>query len=316
MNAFRLFLCGAFTLCATLVLAQEVPPKRAAGAAPVAAASAPEDAAIAQVRKSSEQVIAAFNAAKVDDVASMFLPKGELIDEEGTVYQGEKEIKDLLSAFFKKFPGTKLTLDIESVRIVGPVAIEEGTRTMKAKDGTTQSQFRYISVRAKTDDGWKIASLRDFSDNPAPTPNEYLQSVSWLIGDWINEGADGAVKISFKWSEDKNYILGEFQMSGAGGPARKLSQRIGWDAGARKIRTWLFESDGGFSDGNWTVLEDGIVAKYSSVNSNGTTASATITISQKDKDRFSMKGTDRIVGDDREPDFEIHVVRRPPAAGK
>ena len=249
-------------------------------------------------------------------LASMFLAKGELIDEEGTVYQGEKEIKDLLTAFFKKFPGTKLAMDIESVRIVGPVAIEEGTRTMKAKDGETQSKFRYITVRAKTDEGWKIASLRDFSDDPEPSPNEYLQSVAWLVGDWMNEGADGVVKFTYKWSEDKNYILGEFQLPGGTGPARKLSQRIGWDAGARKVRSWLFESDGGFADGHWTVLDDGIVAKYSSVNADGTTASATITISQKDKDRFSMKGTDRIVGDDREPDFEINVVRRPPVAGK
>ena len=315
MNIFRCLLGGAIVLSTTVVFAQEAQPKRAAVAAP-GVATAADEAAIAQVRKSSELVTTAFNAGKVDEVASMFLAKGEIIDEEGTVYQGEKEIKDLLSAFFKKFPGTKLAMQIESVRIVGPVAIEEGTRTMTAKDGTTQSQFRYISVRAKTDDGWKIASLRDFSDDPEPTPNEYLQSVAWLVGDWMNEGADGVVKISYKWSEDKNYILGDFQMSGGAGPARKISQRIGWDASARKIRSWLFESDGGFADGHWTVLEDGIVAKYSSVNADGTTASATITINQKDKDRFSMKGTDRIVGDDREPDFDINVVRRPPAAGK
>jgi hypothetical protein len=30
-------------------------------------------------------------------------------------------------------------------------------------------------------------------------------------------------------------------------------------------------------------------------------------------DRFTISGTDRIVGEDREEDFEINVVRRPPA---
>ncbi|MFN0020925.1 MAG: SgcJ/EcaC family oxidoreductase [Pirellulaceae bacterium] len=314
MDIIKLLLSGALLLSVTVVFAQDGQPKRTAAAAP--ASSGPDDAAIALVRKSSEQLTAGFNAGKVDELASMFLPKGEIIDEEGTVYQGEKEIKDLLTAFFKKFPGTKLTMEIESVRIVGPVAIEEGTRTMKAMDGSTQSKFRYISVRAKTEDGWRIASLRDFSDDPEPSANEYLQSVAWLVGDWINEGTDGVVKMTYKWSEDKNYILGEFQLPAGTGPARKLSQRIGWDAGARKIRSWLFESDGSFADGHWTVLEDGIVAKYSSVNADGTTATATITISQKDKDHFSTKGTDRIVGDGREPDFEINVVRRPPAAGK
>ena len=207
----------------------------------------------------------------------MFLPEGELIDEEGTVYQGQQEIKDLLSAFFAKFPGTKLSLDIESIRLVGPVAIEEGTRTITTKDGATKSQFRYIAVRVKTDSGWKIASFRDFSDDPVPTPHENLQPLAGLVGDWINEGADGKVAISYRWSEDKNFLLGEFQVTSPGKPTTTSSQRIGWDPQAGRIRSWLFDPDGGFSNGQWTVVEDGIVIKSSSVNPDGGTASATMT---------------------------------------
>src|SRR5437016_6098649 len=71
------------------------------GAVPRAAES-PDDAAAAAVRKAAEQVVAAFNAAKADEVTALFLPKGELIDEDGTVYQGSKELSDLLTAFYKK----------------------------------------------------------------------------------------------------------------------------------------------------------------------------------------------------------------------
>ena len=78
-------------------------------------------------------------------------------------------------------------MNIESIRVLGPVAFEEGTRTMKDKDGTTQSQFRYIKVRARTENGWKIASFRDFSDEPVLSHGEYLQPLAWLVGDWINE---------------------------------------------------------------------------------------------------------------------------------
>lgn len=275
-----------------------------------------DDAAIALIRKNGEQLVAAFNAGNADDVTAKFLPKGELIDENGTIYQGEKEIKELMSAFFTRFPGTNLTINIESIRIVGPVAIEEGTRTMKAADGATRSQFRYLTVWGRAGDGWKLASHRDFADEPILTPGEYLQPLAWLVGEWINEGADGKVDISFRWSDDRNFLLGEFQMVGSAVPDRKSSQRIGWDANARKIRSWLFESDGGFADGYWTVFEDEIVAKYSSVNPDGQSASATITIHPLDKDRFSMAAADRIVGDNREPDFEINVVRKPPTAGK
>jgi hypothetical protein len=124
------------------------------------------------------------------------------------------------------------------------------------------------------------------------------------------------VAISYRWSEDKNFLLGEFQFNSAEGSPRKSSQRIGWDPVAGKFRSWLFDADGGFAEGSWTVVDDGVVIKSTSVNPDATTASATMTIVTKDKDHFSIAGTDRIVGDNREPDFDLTVVRRPPSAGK
>jgi uncharacterized protein (TIGR02246 family) len=277
---------------------------------------AQEDAAMAAVRKTAEQLVQLFNAGKAEDVAGMFLAKGELIDEEGVVYQGPQEIKELLTAFFKQFPGAKLALDIESVRLVGPVAIEEGTRTMTTADAVQRSHFRYIAVWAKTDKGWQLASFRDFADEPVPTAQEYLQPIAWLVGDWINEGADGKVAISYRWSDDKNFLLGEFHMTAPDGTPRKSLQRIGWDPSLGRIRSWLFDSDGGFAEGYWTVVDDGAVIKSSSVNPDGSTASATLNITTTDKDHFTIAGTDRVVGDSLEDDFEITVTRRPPAAGK
>jgi len=275
-----------------------------------------DDAASDAIRKSAQKLAESFNAAKADDVVGMFLSKGELIDENGVVYKGSEEIKELLTEFFKQFPGAKLSLNIESIRPVGNVGIEEGTRTMTTADGAEKSRFRYIAVWAKDEKSWKLASFRDFSDDDVPTPNDHLQTVAWLVGDWINEGADGKVSITYRWSDDKNFLLGEFQLTTADGTPRKSSQRIGWDPSAGKIRSWLFDSDGGFAEGFWTVVDDGVVIKSSSVNPDGTTASATMNITTKDKDHFTIDGTDRIVGDNLEEDFEITVTRRPPTPGK
>jgi uncharacterized protein (TIGR02246 family) len=278
--------------------------------------AAEDDAAIAAVNKSAENLLTAFNAGKIDELTAMFLPKGELIDEEGTVYQGPAEIKGLLTSFFEKFPGAKLARSVDSVRIVGPIAIEEGTRTITTKDGSVKSQFRYIAIWAKADRGWQLASIRDFADDPAPTPHERLEPVAFLVGDWINEGADGKVSISYRWSDDKNYLLGDFQFKDSDGTVRKSTQRIGWDPAAGKIRSWLFDADGGFAEAIWTVTDDEVVLKSSSVNPEGSTASATMTITTGEKGRFTIAGSDRVVGDSREPDFEITVVRRPPVAAK
>ncbi len=274
-----------------------------------------QDDAVAAVRKSAEQLAAAINQANSNSAAQSFLPKGEFIDEQGVVYQGHQEIRGLLNAFFQQFRGAKLSLSIESIRLVGPVAIEEGTRTMTTADGNERSRFRYIAVWARTEDGWRLASLRDFADDPLPTANDYLQPVAWLVGDWVNEGADGKVAISYRWSDDKNFLLGEFQMEPAEGTSRTSTQRIGWDPSVGKIRSWLFDSDGGFSEGTWTAVDDGIVIKSAAVNPNGTVATATMNIYIDDEDHFTIEGTDRIVGDSLDEDFSISVARRPPAAG-
>ncbi len=294
---------GLFLMASSLLLA----------ASAAVAAECPEDAAMAGVCESGTQLATAFNTGNVDDVSAMFLPDGELVDEEGTVYQGEAEIKGLLTAFFEKFPKAKLATEVESIRVVGPIAIEDGTRTISTEDGAVRSQFRYIAVWSKNDQGWQLASCRDIADDPAPTPQEYLEPLAWLEGEWVNEGADGNVAITYRWSDDKNFLLGTFQCSPAGGPSRRSEQRIGWDPAAGRIRSWLFDADGGFSEGYWTVVDDGAVIKSACVNPDGSTASATLTLVPTSPDRFTMTGTDRIVGDDREDDFEINVVRRPPA---
>lgn len=307
MSIPKTLFCCAVLFNPVLLLAQNAPAK---------AAPAADESVLKGVREHSEKFAAGFNAAKVDDLANTFLAEGEYIDETGAIYQGRKEIKELLTAFFKQFPETKLTISVESARAVGPVVIEEGTRTMALKDGATSARFRFIAIWTKADAGWKIASFRDISDDAVATAQEGLKPLAWLVGDWVNEGADGSVSASFKWSEDKNFLLGEFQRKSGDEAGKKTAQRFGWDPSTGKIRVWLFEADGGFAEGVGAVTEEGLVVKFTSVNADGTTASATVTLSSKDKDRFAMKGTDRIVGDVHEADFEIDVVRRPPSAGK
>lgn len=279
-------------------------------------ATAQDDADAKQIRAADEQLVKAFNAGKADDLAALFLPKGELIDEQGNAYQGQAELKDLFAKYFGKFPGATLALEIESIRVVGPVAIEEGTRHMATKDSAAKAEVRYITVRAKTAAGWPIASIREFGADPIPEPSERLQALAWLVGDWVNESSDAAVKISYRWAEDKNFLLGDFHITRGGTVAMKSTQRIGWDPLAGKVRSWMFDSDGGYADGNWTQVGDTWVIKSSAVMPDGQTGSATVTITPKDKDHYSMKGTDRIVGDERDADFEVAVAKRPPAPGK
>jgi uncharacterized protein (TIGR02246 family) len=268
-----------------------------------------------EIRSVVADFVKAFDAGDAAKLTAHFVESGEIIDEEGNQYQGTDEVKQLFSAFFLKFPGAKIMIDVESVRLVAPnVAIEEGTRVITGKEAQDQAQVRYSTVRTKHDGRWVIASLREFSADPAPAATDYLAGLEWMIGDWVNEGSDAVVKLKYSWSEDKNFIIADLDIQKAGQAAMKCQQRIGWDPAQQKIRSWLFDSDGGFSEGIWTAGDDLWVVKSTATLPNGQTGSATITYSHSEPNRFEIKGTQRVVGDALEPDFEVKVVRKPPTA--
>lgn len=264
----------------------------------------------AAIREFSTKLIEALNQGKIDEVAGMFLETGELIDEEGVVHSGREEIKTLLKNFGEKFPKAKISIESESIRFVGPLAIDDGARLITNDDGAT-SLIRYTAVLVEADGGWRIASIRDFPDELPATPGEMLRDLSWLIGEWINEGSDGRVKMAYQWSEDKNFILGELVFSSEGNVISKSSQRIGWDPLRGKPRSWLFDSDGGFSEAVWTPIEEGWLLNSTAVMPDAVVGSAILKIAVENENRFTLSGTHRIVGNVVDEDFEFHIVRRP-----
>jgi uncharacterized protein (TIGR02246 family) len=284
-------------------------------AQPAGKIAAQGDVEVAAVRAAAEAFVAAFNEGQADALAAQFLPQGELIDEEGVRHQGREELQKLFTQYFTKFPGATLGLEIESIRVVGPnVALEEGTRFLTTKDNSASAVVRYTAVRAKTEGKWLIASIRETYGEAEAAPSERLQSLAWLVGDWVSEGSEAAVKIGYRWSEDKNFLLGDFHITKGGVVLMKSTQRIGWDPLTGQPRSWLFDSDGGFAEGSWTQVEEGWVVKSSATAPDGTTGTATLSIVPKGKDQFTMRGSERIVGGSREEDFEVVVVRQAPAA--
>lgn len=266
--------------------------------------------------RESEATVKAFNAADAAALGSMFLDSGELVDESGTVHTGKAEITELFKGFFGKFPKASLDMQVTSVRPVGDtLAVEEGERRITAADGAATAQMRYVAIRSKQGDRWPIASYREFADDPLPTPQEMLSPVSWLVGDWVDESPNGRTAISFRWSEDGNFLLGDYNISVGGSPASKSTQRIGWDPVEGQLRSWTFDSDGGFSQGEWTSIDNGWVVRSEATMPDGTMGSATMTITVKDADHFVVRSSDRIVGGVEEPDFEVTIARQPPQPG-
>ena len=52
-----------------------------------------------------------------------------------------------------------------------------------------------------------------------------------------------------KWAQNESFITRTFSISVADRLDMSGIQVIGWDAAAGKIRSWVFDSDGGFGEG-------------------------------------------------------------------
>jgi uncharacterized protein (TIGR02246 family) len=274
-----------------------------------------EESADEAIRASTRQVAELFNGGKAAEIAQLFLPESELVDDEGNIYHGRQEIESLLARFFESFPGAEASFEIESIRMVTPVvALEEGRRSVVTANDGTAAHHHYLAVRVLVDGNWRFASFREVADEAPPTPGDHLQPLAWLVGHWISEGHESAARITYRWSEDGNFLLGEFEIRRNGEVLMKTSQRIGWDPLAQQVRSWLFDSDGGYGGGRWSLVEDSWVIKSTAVTPEGLSGSATVTITPVGPHQFRMRGTDRIAGNERLADFDLEVTRQPPQA--
>jgi hypothetical protein len=141
-----------------------------------------------------------------------------------------------------------------------------------------------------------------------------LQSLEWLIGQWIDEGRDEVVEANFRWDENKSFLLEDFQIVREGAIVLKGTQRIGWDPQARQIRSWIFDSAGGFGEAVWTPVGDDWICKTKGVRSDGSAASATRKLTRATKDRVIWTATDRLDNGEQLPELAVTMVRRPPQA--
>jgi uncharacterized protein (TIGR02246 family) len=283
---------------------------------PVAAATKPvseKSADLTAIEKSADAFTEAFNKGDAKAIAALFTPEAEYVDGFGRVFHGRDEIETLFAEAFKDDSGMKIVIDMESVRLVSAgVLIEEGATRIESKDDAPLTQSRYIVLHARQPDGkWLMASCRTTRDVPI-TPHERLKALDWLVGKWVDESPESVVETTWRWSDDGNYLLGDFDIRIPSGVAMKGTQRIGWDAFRQQFRTWVFDSQGGFTEGIWTATEDGWIVKATGVSSDGDEASSTNVYTRAGNEAFFWASKDRVEGGEVLPDVEVKVVRAAP----
>jgi uncharacterized protein (TIGR02246 family) len=291
---------------------------------PPAAASQPATAGANQpVQSEQYAAIRAFDAGYVREfnigdckaLAARFTEDAEVVEADGSRYEGRNLIEERLRDSLTASPGARMELQIESIRLLSPDAAKEEGRTVVTPTKGAPVARRYLVLLVRRADRWLISSIHEEPDPQVP-PHERLKELEWMLGEWVDEGPDSHVRVSCRWSEDENFLLRSFAVKMQGRPAMTVSQRIGWDPVAQQIRSWEFDSQGGFGEGRWGRDGERWVIKYTAVRAEGTTVSATNTMTHVRPDLVRWTSTDRVFGAEAVPDAQAYVlVRVPPAPG-
>ncbi|HEV8072424.1 MAG TPA: SgcJ/EcaC family oxidoreductase [Planctomycetaceae bacterium] len=268
------------------------------------------------IRGNVEAFVKAFNAGDAKAVGDLFVPEAQLVDEEGNTTQGREAIEKVFAGIFAEKPQPQMTVEIESIRFIGSaLAVETGVTKVTHKAGEAADVNRYTAIHLKTRGGqWLMGFVRD-TPGTELTNYERLKPLEWLVGDWIDESRESVVLTSYKWSANKNYILGEIKVRMRGRDAMDISQRIGWDPLTKRIKSWQFDTEGGHGESVWTFSGDHWVVKVTGVRRDGVAASATNLIAPTSKDSYTWRSTDHVVGTEIVPPTEVKIVRRPPEPG-
>ncbi|MBL8818242.1 MAG: SgcJ/EcaC family oxidoreductase [Planctomyces sp.] len=303
-----------FACCLTVAALMGLPPlsvraqQNGAQASSGQTTSAPKEAAI---RAAAEEFVKAYNAHDAKAVAQLFLPQAQVIDENDNTIQGRENIEQVFADVFAEQPDTGISINIESIRFIGTnLALEMGSSTTVPPEGEVPETGRYTVVHVLNDGKWSMGLVRDV---PAePSARDHLETLAWLVGEWVDESRDSRVHTSCRWSDNENFLLQEISVRQGDLEVMKISQRIGWDPLRKQIKTWVFDSAGGYGESYWTPTETGWLIKATSVNSDGSTASATNHIEPVGIDRFVFQSVDRVSGNEVLEAIQVTVVRQPP----
>jgi uncharacterized protein (TIGR02246 family) len=273
----------------------------------------------AAIRKSDEAYVEAYNKHDAKALAALWSPEAVYVDPEtGDEFVGREEIEKEFADTFSDIKDAKLEVKADSIKFFSPnVAVENGTaRIIRPNEGLDESTYTALFV--KRDGKWLLdrVSEDETPGPPEPPPSHYeqLKDLEWMVGSWIDddEEAGAMVQTDCNWTKNKNFITRSFAVVIGNDVDMSGMQFIGWDAAAKQIRSWVFDSDGGFYEGKWSRKGDRWQIQQTGTLPDGGKAAEVSIIKRVDDNSFTWQRVQRSVDGAMLPDIEeVTIVRKP-----
>jgi uncharacterized protein (TIGR02246 family) len=267
------------------------------------------------IKNTIQSYVEAFNKGDADALVAHWTKDGDYITATGEVFTGQEKLKAAFEAFFKDKEGIKIEVEPLAIYVEGSdKAIEEGLATT-TRSGEEPETTRYVTAYVKKNGDWKITTVKEIVPMGTSPNHDKLEPLEWMIGDWVDADQSGKLETTCYWSADGNFIVRAFEVSVGGLTTFGGKQIIGWDPAAKQIRSWVFDTNGGFGEGTWSKQGDSWHVNSTIVLNTGEKVASTNILTPVDENTFTWKATGREVGGVPLPETaQVKVVRKPAEA--
>ena len=266
----------------------------------------------AAIRKTAASYVEAFNKHDARALAELWSPDAVYLNRmTGEEVVGRAAIAEQFTALFKEQPAIKLEVTVASIQFVSPnVAVEHGTAKLLAPNAEPE-EFDYSAVDVKRDGKWLLDRVTDKEKAAAPSHYQQLKGLEWMVGKWTTAAENAEVDVECNWTKNQNFLTRAFKVSIGDDFDFSGMQVIGWDPGAKTIRSWTFDSNGTFAEATWEERGGRWFIRNRGVLPDGQPATMINVMKKVDDNSFTWQTIERTAGSELLPNIdEILIVRR------
>ena len=149
------------------------------------------------------------------------------------------------------------------------------------------------------------------NEREAPPLSAYaqLEALEWLVGTWQDKIGNQTVQSKFNWAGDKNFLVRTINVQG-NETSTDGWEIIGWDPVRQQIRSWIFDSNGGFGESSWVNNGEDWLIRASNVLPDGGRSTAENVLTKVDDNKFTWESQNRTLNGEPQPSLDKIEVQR------
>ena len=269
------------------------------------------DADRAAIDKLVKEMVHAFNSHDAAGIVANWTAEGEFIRNDGDPIRGRAEVQKGYADYFKTLKGkTNVAVQVDNLRFVSAdTAVSEITLRLKNDEGEVVASSWRDTLLVREDGRWKVAMVREWDRDTALDTS--LTELQWLIGTWEAAGKEKQVTLNFEWDENKVFIRSKYTVTEKGKVVESGKQMIGKDNSEVAIRSWVFQSDGGFGGGVWAREGNKWTVDVYGVRADGSVLTATSIYIRLNDNAFTWQAVEQALDGIPIPDSQpIKVTKQ------